>query len=356
MIDSFAWRWGGPKPASGAQTPDRTPVLPRLATLGGVTAATFLAAWVSLHFTRYDGYVSAMWLANATVAAVLLRAKFDRWGELVIAAFLANLAAHVVIGDPIAFGLARSALKVAEFLIVVIPIQRRFGTDVNLHDIRQLVFFLFYAGLVAPLASVAGLAVHDVLAVGAVDPSALGTWFMSHALGYLILTPLLLTIPDNLAPFMAPTKVNIERLMIIIVTALAAVWVYSHHAPLQWTIIPLLVLAAFRLPPCGVALTIAIVAVIATVSTSSGNGPIAAASFDATGRILLLQAFIATAGLVALSISAIIGERDRLLAEAIVARDERNVVAGLFAKLEMGGKGSRVIGPRGHAVGFFLIK
>ena len=273
-----------------------------------------------------------MWLANAIVAAILLRAQFDRWGELVAAAFFANLAAHVVSGDPIAFGLARSALKVAEFLIVVIPIQRRFGTDVKLHDIRQLVFFLFYAGLVAPLASVAGLAVHTGLAVGAVDSHALGTWFMSHALGYLILTPLLLTIPNNLAPFMAPRQVIIERLMIIMVTASAAVWVYSHHAPVQWAIIPLLVLAAFRLPPWGVALTIAIVAVIATVSTSSGNGPIAAASFDATGRILLLQAFIATAGLVALSISAIIGERDRLLAEVIVARDEARAAADAKSK------------------------
>lgn len=314
-------RDGGLKEYGVARGPQRVLIASVLAAL------VLLIAWASLALTRYNGSIASVWLANAIVVAAVLRSPRDRWAELIGAALLANIVAHLSLGDDLAFSIIVSFLKIAEIVLVVIPLGRRFGDKVDLYDLRHLGFFLLLAGLVAPLFSGVGIALYFGLAQGAAIAPIVATWVVSHGLGLLTLTPLLLAIPANLDPFRAPPAVIAERLAIIVVTLTVTALVYSQSAPLQWAVMPLIVLVAFRLPACGVALTIAGVATIALVLTSSGMGPITAAELDPTGRLLILQAFVATAVLVALPISAIIGERNRLLADVTVARDEARAAA-----------------------------
>ncbi|MGH6658718.1 MAG: MASE1 domain-containing protein, partial [Sphingomicrobium sp.] len=251
-------------------------------------ALIFVIAWGSIILTRGDGFIARVWLANAVLASILLRNPPRSWPALVAVGFAAFLGSHLMFGDGFVHSLSLASLKLAEVLIVAIPLQRYFGSRIDLGEIRPLGLFLLLGGLVAPLTSALGAAFYHSLANGAPEVELFGQWAVSHALGFVTLTPLLMAIPGRVAAGAIRPKILFESALLIGLIAGVAFFVYTRQAPLQSVIILVLVFAAFRLPTGAAALAIVVVAGEAVWLTGLGLGPIAASQLDPTVRLLLL--------------------------------------------------------------------
>ena len=294
----------------------------RLLLIAAMGVLVFLVAWTGLLLTRFNGDIASIWLANAVAVAILLRSPKQRWPELIAAAVAANIAARIVNGDTAVHGLTLALVNMIEIGIVVVTMRRRFGPDMALGEVRPLGFFILFGGLVAPLLSGLGAAFYLATTEGVAALPLYEHWVLAHSLGLLAVTPLLLAVPTSRFSLPSIDRHLFEPAAILLGTALVTALVYTQTAPLQAIIILCLLVAAFRLPSGGAAVAVALVAVEGVVLTSLGSGPVASSLADPYERMLALQAFLAVAVLVTLPVSAIIGERDRLLAVAVLARDE----------------------------------
>ena len=290
-------------------------------------ALIFLVSTGTIALTRGDNFISGVWLANAVLAAAFMRSAPRQWPALAAAGFAAFLGSHVVIGDSLVHSVTLSTLKLLEALIVVIPLNRWFGTGIDLGEVRPLGLALLLGGIVAPIVSGLGATAYYLLAEGSWSIAVLEQWVVSHALGFATLTPLLMALPRRLNFASVPPRILVELTLIIGLIAGVAALVYTSQAPLQGAIILCLVLAAFRLPTLAAALAVAVVAGEAILLTGLGLGPIAASQLDPLAKMQVLQASIAVAVLVTLPVSAVIHERDRLHMSVLLARDEAHAMA-----------------------------
>ena len=67
--------------------------------IAGLAVAVFLASWLGVWLTRFEGRIASLWLANAVGLAFLLRSERRSWPVPLAAIFLGNSAANILNGD-----------------------------------------------------------------------------------------------------------------------------------------------------------------------------------------------------------------------------------------------------------------
>jgi two-component system, sensor histidine kinase len=272
-------------------------------------------AHASIALTRDGGPIGAVWLPNALALAGLLRLVAAREPLLLGAMWLGNAFAAYVAGDSALTAATLASCNLLEIAIALILIRRLCGPRAQVERIDHLARMLACAGLAAPAVS-ATLATLVLGLEGELSPALWGGWFIAHALGMVVLTPVALILLDAMASPRRPNPRELAEwaaLTLAGAATTAAVFLQGDY-PLLFLIAPVVLLHAFRLGSLGTAVSVIVVAVVATLCTWHGSGPINLIEGPLGVRLIVLQAMLAAAFAMALPVAAVLAGQRRLVA------------------------------------------
>ncbi|MBL8906186.1 MAG: sensor domain-containing diguanylate cyclase [Rhizobiales bacterium] len=308
---------------------------------GLVGIVAFAANIAAMEITRGAGHVSPIWLSNAIILGFLLPARTRDWPWLIGAGAIANLGANLISGDGLLLGLGFSAANMLEAVFAATLIRAGEPVGANLLTNRRILArFLIFGVLLAPaLVAPAGTAlVH--LGFGADPIQVYWRWFAADALGIALVVPLVIIVDTIPLSRLFARRITWTETSVILLTALVTgIVFYQTRYPLAFLPYAILVLAAFRLGPVGVALNCGIMAAISIGLTVAGHGPFALVrDGDIAERIFLLQFFLSVAVFMSIPIATALAERKELEQSLYRAQDE---LRGLAATDALTGLGNR---------------
>ncbi len=292
----------------------------------GVLAASVLfgaLAYLSIELTREEGRIAAVWLPNALAVALLLRLRLD-WrheaallGSLWLANLLANLASH----DAVLRAGALATSNTAEIIVALALVRRFCSPRPDMQDIDDLTRFVLLAGLCAPAVS-GCIAMIGLSFDGNFSWQSWLQWGLTDAMGMIIIAPCAMIVGDAVARHRRPSRRESVEWLVLTAggTSLTFAVFNQTHYPLLFLVAPVVVSHAFRLGSLGTAFSLAKVAVIATILTWYGRGPINLIDSSMAPKILTLQAFLASAFIIGMPVAAILNGRKRML-EDIAERE-----------------------------------
>jgi diguanylate cyclase (GGDEF)-like protein/PAS domain S-box-containing protein len=299
----------------------RRPTSPRARSLLAAVAsfgASFGTSQLSSHVFRDPHLAASAWWPSAGVALAMLARSSRRWWPALLAGLVAgNLLTNYLAGTSALGLLTFAAANAIEATVAASLLRRPERDDAPLASpvdaLRLAVGAVLGVGLAASLvalrAAVDGL---EVL------PASRG-YAISHALGLIMVAPLL-TIPrSGLGSGLADRRRNVEWAAQLAASLLLAAWVFVPDSiGDSWPfvmVVPLLWGAA-RLGPLRALCSVAAVAVLAVPATLHGHGSLASIA-DPVHRQLVLQALIAVLCLVTLAVVLSAHARDEALARAL---------------------------------------
>ncbi len=285
-----------------------------------------LLAYLSIEASRGEGRIAAVWAPNALAIAVLLRARIPFEPLFYAGLFAGNVTANLLVGDAGSKALSLSAANSLEILVAVQLVRSFCSWRPAMEDTRHLLFVTVLAGSIAPLgsATLAGIALS-----GAGDPlPTILKWWVTDALGIIIITPCALVIADSLAKPRWPSRQEQVEWFVLTIGGIGvttAVFAQTTY-PLLFVIAPIIILHAFRLGSLGTAVSTINVAIVATLFTWKGSGPIQLVDGPLTMELIVLQGFIAGAFLVGLPVAAVLNGRRAMMDDLARRREEMDLL------------------------------
>jgi signal transduction histidine kinase len=301
--------------------------------LAGVFGLYVLAGKVGLSLASVHASASPVWPPTGIALAAFLTLGYRVWPAVFAGAFIVNVstAGSAATSAAIAVGNTLEGLLGA-FLVV------RYANGARAFDHAQDVFkFAALAGLLSSIVSAT---------VGVVSLSLAGyaswtdfdgiwlTWWLGDATGALIFAPLLVLLMRDWWSGPASGRL-LEAAALWLTTTLVGLAVFGEGLahlglmtlPLTFLCTPPLVWAAVRFRQREAALLVAVLSGIAIWETLHGFGPLA--NVPTNESLLLLQVFMGTVSVMAVSAGAVVEERRRveqerehLLVRAQAARAE----------------------------------
>ncbi len=284
----------------------------------------FALAWVSVQVTPYAGGVAYVWPAGGVALATLLLAPRWHWPYILLAVFAANAINALADGHSLEVAVLFAVPNVlcaggSAWLLL-----RLSGRPATLASVRGVLVFTLVAAVgVNALAALLGAAVPHFF-YGRDLLTEWWVWWVSDALGVLLVAPLILAWstarPGDWAS--VPRLRVLEAAAIGLGTAITAQIAFGAMpgpsgavVPLSHLITPFLVWAALRFHIRGAASAVAVAALVALWNTASGNGPFAAALAPGAESVLHLQEYLAVVTATALLVGALVHERAALDAQ-----------------------------------------
>ncbi|MBT9332566.1 bifunctional diguanylate cyclase/phosphodiesterase [Paracidobacterium acidisoli] len=259
------------------------------------------------------GGVTIFWPSNGLLLGVLLCSSRRQWPVWLILAALIDFSANILLGDRALMAGWLTSCNMLEVLLAALPLYPIIAPRPDLTQRRQLISLLLYGMFLAP-------AVASLLASPAVEHSfyfsglmlhRFQIWFTADALGITIVTPLYLAFTQS-RPFQSRRWNEIISLFALLLLVTILVF-WQVRFPLFFLVLPFLLLLGLRLGLAGSALGLLLVAVVGGLFTTMNRGPAALISGGTlSGRILLLQCFLAVSMLVLYIPEVVIAERKRL--------------------------------------------
>ncbi len=278
--------------------------------------------------------VVSFWPANALLLAFVLRGFHGRRERAiaVLAGFLTLASVSLVLrASPIA-ALGFSTANIAEVGIAVWLLR---DLKLPLNDGKSLLELVVACVVAAPLVS-------SVIASSTVaflhGPQAIlggaTQWFVCDAVGMAVFAPAFLSISLN-KPFAALRSralvPAIGAQVLVLVSALALFFI--AHNPLIFALSPMVIFAVWTGRAPGGALAVAQIAVIGSLATAMGYGPIVHAEPDINMRIVGLQLFLASQILTVHPLAMALAKLDGYSRNADALRQEAEQRSDMRAKL-----------------------
>lgn len=284
----------------------------------------FLIGFWCLVLSRFDHTLASVWAPNACAVALLILARSPSTALVYAGLAIGSLAANIAVGASLSGTLIFTAANLAGIALVTRLIRREDGTLPDMHDLAQLGQFLFYGGIVGPLASSA-IAALALLPTPHAGWAALNSWFLAESMGMILIIPPLLMLADAAHNrLFVPSGDLFERFAIMLGGYFAVYLVFAQNVyPLLFLVPPITLLVAFRLGGLGTALFLPGIVFTSCWMTYMGLGPITHSQTSEIGRLYVLQAFIAANFLSGLPIAAILAGRARMTLELDTGRRER---------------------------------
>ncbi|PCD04099.1 hypothetical protein COC42_07290 [Sphingomonas spermidinifaciens] len=304
----------------------RAPTAGPVAAMLGVALVFGALAYFGVAMTRDQSRIAAVWLPNAVLVAILLRRPQPDL-LLVAAAFVANVVSNLLAGDPVLRALALSGVNSVEILLICFGMRRLGRSRPNMEDRGDLIAFCLIAGGIAP--AVAGVLASLVLPpVGSFRVDLWLTWWLTDALGLLIVAPALWIGIDTWRGRIAPSPASpAEWTLVLGVTIVATLLIFGQtRFPLLYIAAPFVLLAAFRLGALGSAAATTLIAVIAWIATQRGLGPMTLVRGEMSDRLHVLQGFLAVSFFMSLPVAAALARREAIAARLRASEAENRLM------------------------------
>lgn len=278
----------------------------------------FLAAAASVSFARFDGGVAYVWGAAGLLLARLVTLSPRRWGPSLLWCGVACILEIITVGIGWRSVPFLTPVLLLEPVLAALLLRRILGRGFDIDTVRGMVWFIVLAGIVAP--AVSGVFAGMVVAVfvGAPFWSNFVHWVAAHGLGAVMITPVgtfLLTRPASLrslSRWRTDWLANVALLLSVGVTALIVF--YQTSAPILFLPLLPMVLATVRGGRFAAIASMVIVGVSGGVLTTLGRGPINLMPGSPGEKALLLQGYVACAGMLLLPVAALLTQL-RIVAE-----------------------------------------
>jgi two-component system, sensor histidine kinase len=272
----------------------------------------FTAAAITLWFF---GPNSPLWMSNAFVVTALLRSRRSAWPVLLglgaVADYLANF---VMVKDMTFIGLGIVACDSPEILFVALL--SGFTEATSLEESIWPMARLAAVCLLVPMASAAGGATLLWFAYGVPFEEGWKNWYLAIACGYLTVTPLLLSWTDSKLRTASSRHAALQTLALSGLVAVVGYIDFHDTLPGMFLAFPLLLLTTFHGRLVAATTAGAALAVVAIWSTFTGHGPIAASTgTNVIAKLENLQLYIAAVLLSSLPLAAVLGQREKLMAQ-----------------------------------------
>ena len=296
-----------------------------------LAAAYYAAGRVGLAAAAVHGVVSSMWPPAGIALFALLRFGMRFWPGVAIGAFVLNATSGVPVGGALGIGAGNAIEALAGYALLT----RVARFNLALDRTRDVVALAVLAAFVSPLLG-ATIGVTSLIWSGAALASTVGAlwpvWWSGDAVGVLVVTPFLLTLPRphhlRLRPGLHALDVGVALAIVVIVAGLVFEFGYGY----AYAVYPAVTWAAFRGGQRSVAVAVAAVALIATWGTLHLTGPFGGSTPTAT--LFLLQLFLGLLSITGLVFAAALSERRR------AEHDARDQASQLKAAQQLARMGS----------------
>jgi diguanylate cyclase (GGDEF)-like protein/PAS domain S-box-containing protein len=269
-------------------------------------------AWLSLTLARGPGELAAIWVGNGILTGWLLSRRTATWPGYLLTAFAAELPARMLAGDNAPYAIAMAACNMVEVLVVAGAVRRM------VPDVRDPRNWMRLGGI-ATASTLVACTVSGLLAAGVANAMhaqpflpEFGRWFAAHVVGMVVVaTMTLVALRRELSAFVARgRRWDLVATLALLVIVATGVFLVSHN--LLFLAYPPLLLAAVRHRFVGAALGVIALALVAATATTLGHGPLWHEGLGDTGRIAVIQLYIAGGCLLTIPVCLAMAERDRL--------------------------------------------
>ncbi|WCT72777.1 diguanylate cyclase [Sphingomonas naphthae] len=270
-----------------------------------------------------DG-MTLVWTSNGILIGVVLVADRARRRALLLAGAVGSLAANV---QAAGVGLPLSALFTAANLIETIAavaiLDRLFGRRPDFTNMRHIWAF----GAVAIVSAVLGA---SVASLGVPEREFWTSWFLTDALGILIMAPFTVSALTYMARGAQRrlTRDAVEAtLMLLFVTAATIASFGQSGLPMLFVPMAALAIATYRLGAFGTVTGLMLIVVIGSIYTALGSGPIATIRADDLVRSVYCQFYVVCCFLATVPMAAKFAA-ERKLADRLAVSDRahRNII------------------------------
>ncbi|MGB3795562.1 MAG: MASE1 domain-containing protein, partial [Alteraurantiacibacter sp.] len=295
----------------------------RQAVLFCVTALAFgMLAYFGVALTRHESRVAAVWIPNAVLVALIIRRSEARWPVMLVGALVGNYLANLLGGDELLHAASLAIANLIEVMMVLVLLERLGCQRPNFARNQDIWRFVLAAVVAASCSGVAAtLALRtDSFAEGF---DTWWKWLRGDALGLLLFVPAITIILDALEHRhkLTARKFGEASLIVCFGTAVSIFTFWQSSYPFLFLDAPIVLLYALRLGTLGNAIAIINLAIVATVATSLGYGPINLVRGGMAEKLMVLQVFLTSSFAVGLPFAALVHslqqskERFRKIAE-----------------------------------------
>jgi signal transduction histidine kinase/CheY-like chemotaxis protein len=308
--------------SQAARSPDETPAwaeVPWWALALIFTPVYLFAIILGYAFFLTPNSISALWPAGGVALATLTLTRYRMWPMLLL------LITGIEISIPYLFAGAEIVAiatlgNVIEPLIGASLLRWFVGRRIDVSRMRDALALVILAGIIAPaIAAVPGATKFVGIESSIPFATAWQVWWFGGALGVVVIAPVILSWANHPRVESIPKRRVAELVLLGALIVLAGVWVlgappkpFRSILDFPFVTFPLLIWATLRFDTRIVAMASMLVAFFTVWNAALGRGPfmmIIAESVQA--NILAIEAFIATAVLSALLLSAALADRRR---------------------------------------------
>ena len=293
--------------------------------IGGIVllAAFFgLSGYLLIGLTIDSGRLAAFWIANAVVVGVLLRRDPVFQAQAILACFAVNIAINLSFGDAPVQALTLALVNLLEISLSIFVLQKLLGREEQFDGLHGLGAVALVA-VAVPIGT--GIVSASIVALYGGEPtlSVFGQWLAAHCMPIAIFTPLVLIARD---PYARPSRSDPHvfwrwgSVMLALAIVVPAIF-YQKTYPFLFLAGPVVIFAAFLTGRLGTALTVAILACVASLATFLEYGPISLVKGGTREEIVALQTFLASCIAIGLPVATILSNRSELRDELESSRD-----------------------------------
>ena len=268
-----------------------------------------------LAISRQAGNIATLWPPNGFLVAALLLSPQRRWVLVLAAGAIGSFVANLLNGQPVVAATSITVANQVEAFLAATIMVHRTGSRV-LFRVSSDVAVLIVASITAALVAGALSATSAKLLAHAPFTTIFIKWVLGDVLGLLVVMPIAVIAHDviKLGPdLMMKQRSQGEAALIFACVLGVSVAVFAPNMPpVQFLVMPAVLLASFRLGPLGAALSTVIVAVVGSLGTVIAAKAGALTADEVTLRVFNFQLNLAVLFLTALPIGAAMAQRSQL--------------------------------------------
>jgi len=276
-----------------------------------ILTASYLSGWMAEKLVLSRQVISAIYIGNALLVAVLLLVSRRTWPLLILADILGAALHGLQVGlKPSMLVLIITGATV-ENLIAALGLQYCFNGVPRLNTLKGLSQYLLVAVLLAPL--VASLVA--AVAVQGFYWTNWRMWYCSEALAFLTITPAILSWVSihavhsrKLLPFLSEFALLLGSVVLLSCLVALVRW-KTNPAALLFCFVPFLLWAALRFGSLGVSSSMLAIAFLFIWGNVHGRSPFMVS--DPFQSVQSLQLFLLSAAIPFMVLAALVEERER---------------------------------------------